>query len=831
MISVSSKRYLSAAALLVVGIAFVHGTAAAEPFSFRRAIPLGRPAKTAALVVRERDSAVVVEVDKATAELPIEAPEQVEVQPLTLPGGAALAVVRVSGRAGRQAAALLSRGTNGRAEILWVGALDLRGDPGERTADGIETDAETLDERGATVRASVVVGKRSERARICGEAPALLSPRTVDEPSLKLKSVSLARLRQTSAPWTPLATSPESPGPGRPPLFRALRVSAVSSQLSAQAQPGWNDALLALVDGDIGTSWSTDNPGGSQGEFATFQWNGDGLPMRALALVPLPRGLPPERAYSVARVLWLVGDDGTRIELRLPDAPEAGRRYWIQFPKPIAAHCLSVVIARSEPLVANRPGPLVLAEVEAYTDVDFEGGLERLVSALGAANSGDAEHVLTEVGVAAVPKLRAAWPALNASGRRRAARILARSAETDAGAREALASGLDDSDKAVQAEAFAALLSAGPQARQALMARASQHSDRGDAVATALARQAPREALPALLAALALPNASERPLLREAVAVACQSAGIEALEVVRAWAQAQVDNLPARAALALALARAKTAEAFQPLAAELVAADSARAERFEDRWRLVQAARALPSDAGVDAWLADLAKAEERWMLRAASLDALADRNAAQRSTAAKAALNDEYSRVRASAAAALASDPSAREVLAVHAARDRWALVRIAALEALANQTGNEAALVAGVGDCSRQVRAAALRLLTKVRAHDAWPAVEQRLKDQNEWPQVLAEAIRFADELCERRAAPQLLEVLQRGIKPDAWAPDADNAQLAMDALLHFGGESAKAALDNANSPLAPAAFKSAAQRGAGKPGTCSAPTARAN
>jgi HEAT repeat protein len=401
-------------------------------------------------------------------------------------------------------------------------------------------------------------------------------------------------------------------------------------------------------------------------------------------------------------------------------------------------------------------------------------------------------------------------------------RVFADHASREAAAREQLSAALDDPDSDVRAAAFAALLGAGPEARALLLPRAAQASAAGDAAATALARQAPREALPALLAALASDGGSERAALREAVEVACQTGGPEALPLVREWSETNAQNVAARASLALALSRAQNTA---PLAGELLAADVAHADRFEDRWRLVQTARALPSDAAVDGWLAALAKDDERWMLRAAAIAALAERKAAQRSDVAVAALGDSYPRVRAQAAGVLSSEPSAREPLTLHAMRDKWPLVRAAAIESLAAQPGNEEVLRKGVGDRSHQVRAAAVRALAAAHVRDAWPLVEQRLKSEGEWPEVAAEAIRFAANLCVREAGPQLQAALQRGIKPDAWEPDVDNALLAFDALMRLGGADAKAALDTANLPISPEVFKSAARTQQGKPAACAA------
>ena len=202
------------------------------------------------------------------------------------------------------------------------------------------------------------------------------------------------------------------------------------------------------------------------------------------------------------------------------------------------------------------------------------------------------------------------------------------------------------------------------------------------------------------VAALAAERGSERPALREAIELACRNGGAEALPVVRAWSETNAQNIAARAALALALSRANSTDTLRPLAAELITADAAHADRFEDRWRIVQATRALPAEAGVDTWLAGLAKDDERWMLRAAAIQALSERNAAQRNDVAIAALTDPYPRVRAQAAGVLTATPEARDPLTLHATRDTWPLVRAAALDALAAQPGNEAVLRKAIDD-----------------------------------------------------------------------------------------------------------------------------------
>src|SRR5205823_2860659 len=131
---------------------------------------------------------------RAQVVLPLSAAKRMDVQAVTL-DGTALAIVRVSAGDGHEAAALLGRGESGHASVIWSGALDLRGDPGERIASSIEVQSADGEQQHA-----IIVGVRSERARICGQPPALLYPRRLDPASLQLKPVALPRVPAVPPP-------------------------------------------------------------------------------------------------------------------------------------------------------------------------------------------------------------------------------------------------------------------------------------------------------------------------------------------------------------------------------------------------------------------------------------------------------------------------------------------------------------------------------------------------------------------------------------------------------------------------------------------------------
>jgi hypothetical protein len=760
-----------------------------------------------------------VQVEGERIALAITEPQKVELTSVALAGGGAVALIRISGAEGREMAALLARNTKGRVELLWSGALDARGDPGERQGDVLD-----LTDRSGDGHPDVTVGRFSEQANLCGQDRTILYPRQLDTESLRLRSVALDRLPPDSGPTIEIAAIAQNPGPtGAPLLKRSLRLLGVSSEPGKEADAP--SAPVSLTDGDAATFWSEGNGAGARGEFATFRWDGAGAAIRAFALVPLPTGVPKNKTVGVARSVWLVGDAGARIKVRLPDAPEAGRRYWVVPKQPLNWRCVSVVFDETSATAPGPAGPSVLADFEVYSDFDFGEGVARLLRDLGSGGpeAGKAAALLATLGPGIAPKLLEVWPQLASAGRRRAVRIVAPHAETSEAARHALVLGLSDAEPEIHAAALAALLEAGPKARAALSDEVSRPGEAGDATALAFSRRAPGEAISALLHALEQEAGPARAGLRSALTIACRSKDGSVLGAVHAWLNSPSAAVAGRASLALALAWAAGDEAARALASAVLAAAAPTATEFDDLWRLVQAARILPSDPGVDAWLSNLALHDTRWMLRGSALTALTDRKSVMTVTTAQRALEDDYSRVRVVAARALAQTPSALQALAKHAVRDRWVVVRAAALDALSEFPGAEPLLRRGVADSAHQARAAAIRGLTKARVTTAWPLVKNRLEDHDEAPDVLADAVQFARALCIADAARSLASLLRRGAEPDASSYESDVGLLALGALIDLGGEPAAAALKTARGRAAPTGFRAVAEKLAAQPTVC--------
>jgi hypothetical protein len=149
--------------------------------------------------------------------------------------------------------------------------------------------------------------------------------------------------------------------------------------------------------------------------------------------------------------------------------------------------------------------------------------------------------------------------------------------------------------------------------------------------------------------------------------------------------------------------------------------------------------------------------------------------------------------------------------------------MVREAAVDALWDREVGEPVVRAAIRDRSPRVRRAALRGATRGGDAEAWPLVRARLLDGDEWPQVTIAALQYIRDLCVADASEPVLEVIRRGLRPDAWAPDVDVAAVAVDLALVLGGDVAEQATRLASAGDTPASVRAAMERRQRSPGTC--------
>ncbi|MFT5357568.1 MAG: hypothetical protein ACI9KE_004805, partial [Polyangiales bacterium] len=310
-------------------------------------------------------------------------------------------VVRVSAQ--RQLALLhvgtrrvLLRKQGARLRLVWSGNVAWRGDLGERHRDVVE-----VADRNADGLDDIVVGEHVEGRVICGQETTLLSPRAYHLPSQTLVPVTLRRLPEAGARVVAQTTST---GPTGPPVAPLLRARSASSGPSVP---------FRLLDGSNTTGWIESAPGNGQWEFATLALDA-GLSLRVLRITA-----HLEQA-SAPQGVWLVGEE-TQLYVELP-AAEVGAPLWVELPEPIQGSCLSIVLDAS-------PGPHAgIAEVTAYSELDFGGGVDSLVGrfARGPEEARGAAQLLGRMGTVAAEAIIRAYPDMPARERQFAVDVLLR---------------------------------------------------------------------------------------------------------------------------------------------------------------------------------------------------------------------------------------------------------------------------------------------------------------------------------------------------------------------------------------------------------------------
>jgi HEAT repeat protein len=168
-------------------------------------------------------------------------------------------------------------------------------------------------------------------------------------------------------------------------------------------------------------------------------------------------------------------------------------------------------------------------------------------------------------------------------------------------------------------------------------------------------------------------------------------------------------------------------------------------------------------------------------------------------------ALGDADLRVREASVRALTSPEAAFASRAVgeRLEHDAWPLVRAAAADAIARYPGGaelDEALKQALGDDSALVRARSVRALGERHTASAKSKIRDRLTDNDEWPEVRAEAARALGQLCDVDSADVLLAFAKVLADPMA----SPNAQLIGSGALMSLGRLAQPNLPQQLAPL---------------------------
>lgn len=758
----AARAAISPIVLVVVGILgpfAAPSIAGAAPLPFEASLTLHHPV-TVQVEVLGTDTHVAARSGRHVAEATVPgALDDVGAERLVTSTGPVI-VVRGSGGGRSYAWVFVDRA--GSPALAWSGRTDLHGDPGERSADALETADRTSDGH-----PDVVVGQLREGVTTCGGGLVLLNPHGLDDHGA-LRPVTIGRV---SGERVDLSASATSPGPTPPAIGATVRMMGASSALGVEDAASLG-APHALTDGNPATGWVEGRGGPGTGELVVARVDAP-RDVRAIAIVRSTAA-----GVVAPRSVFIVGDAGPALHVTLPEAFD---RAWIALPEPRAWSCVALVLDQGpSDAAALHVG---LGELEVYTELDYGGGIAGLVETLVAEGS-DAERTadwLARAGTDAIDALIQSWERLSALGHRRAVRVAAAHASSEPALR-LLSRAAQDDDADVRADALQVLARAGTVGAEALVALAAGGSE--DAAATLAESREAFDVAPLLVALEG--SGADRPRLRAALGARLARAPSDTADAsVERWT-------PTASTAALASLALGTAESRPELARDLVARAAPSATEFADRYRLALAARHAAHAEATDAWLDAQVAEADTWMVREAALSALALRSP----QAIAEGLADASPRVRRTAVTLLAADPASTPRIVDRATSDPWPMVRVAALEALAHRPEEIATLRARVADRSPMVRERAIQLLTERGDRASWPQVAPVLADDQEWPRVTAAALELASTLCIEDAAEGIALVLRRGTRAGAWAPHVDVAVEALRVALRLGGTAAEEA-----------------------------------
>lgn len=400
----------------------------------------------------------------------------------------------------------------------------------------------------------------------------------------------------------------------------------------------------------------------------------------------------------------------------------------------------------------------------------------------------EAVYVLRAGGARAARAIDRSWVTLSPLAQHRAVEALRGLAASHDDAVSALVRAARSEDERLRSRSLLVLGKAGTRGRGGLVSLLSDPVV-GDRAASILARAAPDFAIRPLLDATVADGGADRRGLRDALTVAVQRSSRPA-PVLQAWLRA--DPSPT-AVGSTALALADT-EAHAEVLRSFIEYAAPRADDFETRWRLLQAAGAAAASDTVDRWLDAELRAEDAWMIRRSAVEALTARGARART---RVALEDPYPRVRSTAAASLAGDADSLVARATLARKDVWPFVRAAAVVSLRSEADALPVIVATVDDPMSVVRGAAIDTLTPATHDEGWDRIRGRLARADEWPRVTTAAIEYAIAHCRTDAAEPLFRVVLRAGSRQPTTDDLNAAARAIEALRILGTPESKAAL----------------------------------
>jgi hypothetical protein len=596
----------------------------------------------------------------------------------------------------------------------------------------------------------VIVAESREDTRICGQATTPLGARGLDAHTMQLRGATLHRIdkkardaaqRVIAQPRTSTAA----------PLARVLVATGGSA-------PG----PTALTDGKLDTVWSEQRPGDGHGEFVTMRAPSD-LPIHALVVTIAPGKPKPDGA---APRTFFVALDDRLLQVTMPEdawqKPE--QAYDIPLPTPARTTCVAIVLDEAYTRGAAAP-EVSIAELSAITKFDVDGAkLADVARALGSPRGEEAAALLRRAGNDGLTAVTAEYASLDARGRALAVDVASSVGSCTGPGAELLTRALADREVEVRKRALGRIERCGKAAGDALVLAVRSDDEAVRAAAAPL--------LATVAASLAVEPLAEQmgkgaPETRRAVRGAFARAAAGATRD-RLLALLTKRDTPVAARLDLLRAAGAKLPELRPEAdaaiADLLRASPDMPTRYLLAQPLAHLARAPDATTGELSRLAELARRDPEWAVRARAVELAA--GIAPLASTIIAAAADPEPRVREAAMRAMATSGLAAGSTAASQAlaKDEWTFVRMAAADALGafpDDVAGSTALAASLGDASPKVRWTSLAALGKRHSVTQAPLVRERLDDTREDPEVRAFAARTLGAMCMQNATDRLTKL----------------------------------------------------------------------
>jgi hypothetical protein len=641
----------------------------------------------------------------------------------------------------------------------------------------------------------VLVGEQSEGVSLCGR-PTILAPRLLSAQDLELKAAKVQRLSVAERDAARAVTARRIPDdePSR----------AATSVLSTLAASSAIGAPQALTDGDPETTWSENLGGAGKGEFVVMRAPPE-LPISGLELTIRPKTRQVENGASPEQLFIVGPKDVVAVTLPQDGWQSPGARYHIALDPPLQSSCLSLVLDTS--FNQSTAAKVTIAELSVVSEF-AASELSSLVAALagGGQRAEAAKALLAAGGPAAFNAVAQAFAGLDEGGRRVALEVMDRApCELSA---PVYVSALTGKVEAHASHAESRLRRCGPPAGVALE-NALSKTDKTDKrllplLVTELTLVDPVRAVKAFLPLMNEKTVQRRRLLRTALGQAARSSQAE--PTVRA---ALADPATSEVALVdLLRALGDLAPKYQPEAGVALQRLQGKST-FRTRYLLLGPTSLLSRvSAEADSAFRRSLSADPDPHVRAAALALVQEPQRFQAELLK--ALADPDMRVREASVHALSSTDGAfaSQALTKSLSDDRWPLVRAAAADALAKHPASpklDEPLTDALSDDAPLVRARSIRALGERNVRGASSRIRDRLIDDQEWPEVRAEAARALGALCDAESADILAAFAKKLTDPMA-SPDAQ--LIATGAVLSLG----RLALPNLKETLSPLSARTA-------------------